>query len=99
MDVRREPFGRLPDGTAVDLFTLTNGPGRQGPAHDLRGDPGLARGPRRERRRRAISRSGSTPWTAISGPAPYFGATIGRFANRIAGGRFVLEREGIHDWP
>ncbi len=102
MDVRREPFGRLPDGTAVDLFTLTNGSGVRArlmtcgatlvslEVPDGEGVPGDI----------AL---GFDSLDGYLGSGAYFGATVGRFANRIAGGRFTLNgreyRLALNDGP
>lgn len=89
MDVRREPFGRLPDGTAVDLFTLANGSGIKArlmtygatlvslEVPDGKGVPGDVT-------------LGFDTLDGYLGSGAYFGATVGRYANRIAGARFTL---------
>jgi aldose 1-epimerase len=86
----QSPYGRLPDGTTVDLFTLTN-------AHGL-----CCRVITYGARITGLDvpdRSGK-PGDVVLGfdnlrqyaePNPYFGATIGRVGNRIAKGRFTLD--------
>ncbi|MEP6592796.1 MAG: galactose-1-epimerase, partial [Acidobacteriota bacterium] len=86
------PFGRLADGTEVTIFTLTNANGLELQAMTYGG----------------IIRSLQTPDRA-GAPAdivlgyetldgylaknPFFGALVGRLANRLANGRFVLDGE------
>jgi aldose 1-epimerase len=82
-------FGKTPDGTAVERYTLTNGRvtakvltygGIISELHvpDRDGKPG------------DIVLGFDTLEGYLKGH-PYFGATVGRFANRIAGGKFSLD--------
>jgi aldose 1-epimerase len=87
--VTRTPFGTLPDGREIDLFTLTN-------AHmEVRAIPlgGIIvsiRVPDRTGRLDDIALGYDTPAEYVRNPR-YFGAIVGRYANRIANGRFSLD--------
>lgn len=88
--IRREPFGKAPSGAAVDLYTFgsprgvlvrmfTYGATLQSiTVADRRG-------------RRANVLLGFRTLDEYVKSSPYFGATIGRFANRIAGGKFSID--------
>jgi len=83
-------FGRLPDGSAVDVFTLANGRGMEVRAISYGGIIQAIRVPD------AGGGSGDVVLGFDSladylGPSPYFGAIVGRYANRIAKGRFTLD--------
>jgi aldose 1-epimerase len=89
--VTRAPFGSLPDGTPVEVFTLTN---RAGMAVRAMTYGGIIL------TLRALDRSGALDDVVlgyddarayVKDNTPYFGAIVGRYANRIAKGRFVLE--------
>lgn len=82
-------FGHMPDGAAVEVFTLTNRNGVE-----IRTIPyGAAivsiRVPDRDGRPDDIVLGFNTLDGYLT-PPPYFGAVVGRYGNRIAGGRFVL---------
>lgn len=99
----RSDFGRMPDGTAVEAVTLHNDEGitvrvitygarvQEVVAPDRNGHPADI----------ALGFSSLTGY--LSKSDPYFGATVGRFANRIAKGRFMLDghayRLPINDGP
>jgi DNA-binding LacI/PurR family transcriptional regulator/galactose mutarotase-like enzyme len=86
----RHPFGTAPDGQAVDRWTLDSGTGVRaeiltfgGVLHGLHvPDP-----------------AGRSECVVLNLPSvgdyaersPYFGALVGRFANRVADGRFTLD--------
>jgi aldose 1-epimerase len=92
-NVTSQPFGRLPDGTPVEIFTLTDGayeariatyggvvvslktPDRQGKPADV-----------------VLGFDDVDGYVAnFNGPSDaFFGAIIGRYANRIAHGSFTL---------
>ncbi len=89
--VTQVPYGTLPDGSGVELFTLTN---RHGVSAGL-----MTRGATLVYLH-APDRTGqlvdvTLGFDALAGwldPAnPYMGATVGRYANRIARGRFSLD--------
>ena len=88
--VDRRPFGALPDGTRVDLYTLANG---HGTAVDVATYGGIVTS---LRTRDAAGRLGDvvlghdTLQGYLAGNGPYLGALVGRYGNRIAGGRFAL---------
>ena len=90
MDVSKAPFGTLPDGTAVEIYTLSN-------VHGIKA---------RLMTYGAILVSLDLPdktgafadcvlgYDSLDGylkTTPYFGAIVGRYGNRIAKGRFVLD--------
>ncbi len=90
MDLFKEDFGRLPDGTPVELFNLNN-------SHGLRA---------RIMTYGAILVSLEVPdriggladitlgYDSLGGyleATPYFGAVVGRYGNRIARGKFTLD--------
>src|SRR5947207_9353249 len=87
--VTRAPFGRTPDGEAVESFTLTN-------AHiELRaisygGIIVSLRVPDRTGRFDDVVLGHDTLEGYLAKPA-YFGAVVGRYGNRIAKGRFTLD--------
>lgn len=88
--IEKAPFGKTPDGTAVDLYTLKNAHGVTVKVmtygciiteidvpdrHGQMGDIVL----------------GFDNLDQYLQPHPYFGAVVGRYANRIAKGKFTLD--------
>lgn len=90
MHISKKPFGQLPDGRQVDLYTCRN---VHGLSMDLmtRGATVVAvRTPDRDGKMANIN-GGFSSLKGYLGEYPYFGATVGRYANRIAKGRFTLD--------
>jgi len=88
--VTREEFGQLPDGTPVEAFTITNANGMQVKAITYGGIITSLRIPDRNGQFDDVV-LGYDDLAGYVGENPYFGAIIGRYGNRIAGGRFSLD--------
>jgi aldose 1-epimerase len=88
--VARSTFGTLPDGTAVERFTLTNANGVQVVISSLGAAIHSIRTPDREGRAADVVLGFDTLDEWVTNP-PFFGVIVGRYANRIAGGRFTLD--------
>jgi len=84
------PFGRMPDGKAVEVYTLTNVRGMEVRAITYGAIIQAIRVPDRNRRLDDIA-LGYESMQGYLTASPYFGAVVGRYANRIARGRFTLE--------
>ncbi|GBC81722.1 Aldose 1-epimerase [bacterium HR10] len=87
--VRKEFFGRTPEGEVVDLYTLTNSRGMEVKITNYGGIVVALRVPDRQGRLEDVVLGFDRLEDYLKGH-PYFGAIIGRYANRIAGGRFTL---------
>jgi aldose 1-epimerase len=85
----RAPFGRLPDGRPVDVFTLTNGHGLELRAISYGAIIVSLHAPDRSGRLDDVV-LGHDDLAGYLGASPYFGAVIGRYANRIARGHLPL---------
>lgn len=88
--VTRQPFGKMPDGTPIDMLKLTNAHGIELSAISYGGIITSLRVPDRT----------GTPGDIVLGfdrlddylkDHPFFGAIIGRYGNRIAKGQFALD--------
>jgi aldose 1-epimerase len=84
------PFGRTPDGKDVEVYTLTNGRGMQVRAITYGAIILAIRVPDRSGRLEDVT-LGYDSLQGYLTTSPYFGAVVGRYANRIARGRFTLE--------
>lgn len=86
----RAPFGALPDGTRIDLFTLVNGRGTEARIITW---GGIIVSLRTADRRGVIGDVvlGHDTLEEYVAGSPYFGAIIGRYGNRIANGRFTID--------
>ena len=93
--VQRAPFGRLPDGRAVELFTLTNTHGIQVRAMTYGAIITSIQTPDRNGKRADIVLGFDSLAGYVAG-SPYFGAVVGRYANRIARGQFTLDGVAYH---
>jgi len=90
MNVVKTPFGSLPDGSAVDLYTLTNSNGITA---------GLMTYGATLVSLNLPDRNGAFAdcvlgYETLDGylkASPYFGAIVGRYGNRIAKGKFTLD--------
>ncbi len=90
--IARKDWGKLPDGTPLSLYTLRN---RNGMEISVTNYGGLIT------RWTAPDRNGKQEdivlgYDSIGGylkSSPYFGALIGRYGNRIAKGKFVLNHK------
>lgn len=89
--VTRQPFGTLPDGSPVEIFTLTNAGGMEVRAMTYGGIIVSLRVPDRDRRMDDVVLGFDTAAEYVTKNSPYFGAIVGRYANRIAKGRFTLD--------
>ena len=88
--VAERPYGRLADGRMVHEFTLDNGRGLVLRTINLGGIVTAIEWPDR-RGRRANVVLGFDNLADYVERNPNFGTLVGRYANRIAGGRFVLD--------
>lgn len=93
--IRRRDFGTLRDGRPVSEYTLDNGRGLSLSAINLGGIVTALRVP---------DRFGATANIVLGLPTlqdyetrnPHMGTIVGRYANRVAGGRFTLDGEVFH---
>jgi aldose 1-epimerase len=88
--VKKEPFGTLPDGTPVDLYTMTNAQGMEIRATNYGGIVVSLRVPDKKGNLDDIA-LGFDDLKGYLANSPYFGAIIGRYGNRIANGKFTLD--------
>jgi aldose 1-epimerase len=88
--VERSPFGRLATGEAVDVFTLRNSGGVRVRVSGYGGVIVSIHTPDREGRLADVV-LGYDDLGGYVGDDAYLGALVGRYANRIRGGRFVLD--------
>lgn len=88
--VTRAPFGTMLDGTAVDVFTLTNVHGLEVRAITSGGTIVSLRFPDHAGRLDDIV-LGYDNMEGYLKNSPYFGAIVGRYGSRIAKGRFTLD--------
>ena len=90
MKIKKEHFGRLSDGTAVEIFTLTNAHGLRARIMTYGAILVSLEVPDRKGRLSDIN-LGFDGLAGYLGTHPYFGAIIGRYGNRIAKARFTLD--------
>ena len=90
--VSRTSFGVTPEGDSVDVFTLANGSGVEVRAITYGGIIVSLRVPDRDGRVEDIV-LGFDDLDGYLAGSPYFGAIVGRYANRIANGQFTLAGE------
>ncbi|MEW5958978.1 MAG: aldose epimerase family protein [Chloroflexota bacterium] len=90
MESKQQSFGQTNDGSAVDLFTLTNDNGVQVKITNYGGALVSALAPDRQGNLADIV-LGFDDLAGYLAQHPYFGVLVGRFGNRIAGGKFTLK--------
>jgi aldose 1-epimerase len=91
LDVKRERFGTMPDGTVVHRYTLTNANGMRVRLITYGGAIQTLEVPDRRGRNANVTLGFSTLEGYLNPDNPYFGCITGRYANRIARGRFTLD--------
>jgi aldose 1-epimerase len=87
--MKKESFGKLADGTPVDLYTLTNPAGIEARIATYGGIIVSLKTPDRNGRMADIV-LGYDSLDGYLKKSPYFGALVGRYGNRIGGAKFTL---------
>jgi len=90
MDVKNQSFDSLPDGTAVELYTLTNDKGLRARLMTYGATLVSLEVPDKNGRLGDIV-LGYDRLDGYVKNSPYFGSIVGRYGNRIAKGRFMLD--------
>jgi len=90
MDLFKENFGRLPDGTPVELFTLNNSHGLRARIMTYGAIVVSLEVPDRDGSLADIT-LGYDSLDGYLETTPYFGAVVGRYGNRIAKAKFTLD--------
>src|SRR5258706_2070982 len=93
--VTRGPFGQLPDGRGVERFTLTNAHGIEVQVITYGGIITSIHTPDRSGHLDDIV-LGFDSLAGYLKNAPYFGAIVGRYANRIRNAQFTLDGTTYH---
>ena len=89
--VTRAPFGTMPDGTPVEVFTLKNAGGMEVRAINYGGIITALRVPDRAGKVDDVVLGFDRLEDYLTKNDPFFGAIIGRYGNRIAKGQFSLQ--------
>jgi aldose 1-epimerase len=101
-DAKREAFGTMPDGSRVDAVVLTNTHGVTARIIALGASLQSLSAPDRHGKFADITLGYASLDSYIKKPQ-YFGASVGRYANRIAKGHFVIDGHGydvpVNDTP
>jgi len=87
---KREPFGTLPDGTPIESVVLTGANGVSARIMTLGATLQALDAPDRAGHVADVTLGYDDAASYVTHPN-YWGQTIGRYANRIAGGRFTLD--------
>ena len=90
MSANKESFGKMPDGKQVDLYTLTNTNGIRARITNFGGILVSLEVPDRNGNIADIT-LGFDKLDGYLGEHPYFGAIVGRYANRIGKAAFTLD--------
>ncbi len=90
MDIKKAFFGQLKNGAIVDSYTLNNGRGLKARLMTFGASLLSLEVPDRTGRPSDVV-LGYDSLDGYTKKNPYFGSTVGRFANRIGRGRFVLD--------
>jgi aldose 1-epimerase len=93
--VNQAPFGKTPDGTPVDIYTLRNGKGMEARIMTYGGIVESLKAPDKNGKFDDVvlgfdKLDGYTKDSYVKA-CPYFGALIGRYGNRIGAAKFTLE--------
>jgi aldose 1-epimerase len=89
MDLKKEPFGNLADGAAVEIYTLTNANGLKARLMTYGATLVSLELPDRNGKLEDCV-LGYDRLDGYLKSSPYFGSIVGRYGNRIAKGQFVL---------
>ncbi|HWD19920.1 MAG TPA: aldose epimerase family protein [Verrucomicrobiae bacterium] len=89
-EITKAPFGALPDGRAVDIYTLKNSKGAEARIMTYGGIVVSLKMPDRHGQYGDVV-LGYDKLDDYVKNSPYFGALIGRYGNRIAKGKFTLD--------
>ncbi len=89
-DAKREAAGRLKDGTAIEAITLSNAKGVSARILTYGATLQSLVAPDRAGKRADVV-LGYDDVAQYESVPNYFGVTVGRYANRVAGGRFTLD--------
>ncbi|MGB6832095.1 MAG: aldose epimerase family protein [Candidatus Acidiferrum sp.] len=84
-------FGKLPDGTEIESYTLYNSRGASAKVITYGATLTELHVPDKNGKMGDVVLGFDNLEGYASGPHPYFGATIGRYGNRIAKGKFTLD--------
>lgn len=90
MDLIKEMYGTMPTGEIVNLYTLTNDAAMEVKISDFGGIITSILVPDRNGQTADVV-LGFDDFDGYFQTNPYFGCLVGRFANRIAGGKFELD--------
>jgi aldose 1-epimerase len=90
MSIEKEVFGRMPDGTAVQIYTLNNGKGVVLKITEYGAIVTQIQAPDRNDKPGNVALGFDSLDRYLEGH-PFFGTIAGRVANRVAGGRFTLD--------
>jgi aldose 1-epimerase len=94
-ELRKESWGRLPSGEQIDLYTLRNSKGIEARITNYGGRVVSLIAPDRHNTFDDIV-LGFDNLEGYMGKNPYFGALVGRYANRIANAQFALDGHVYH---
>ncbi len=90
MSIDKQPYGKMPDGTEVDQYTLTNTNGLKVKIITYGAMITSVEVPDRDGKFANVTLHRDSLKDYLAGH-PYFGCAVGRYANRIARGKFTLD--------
>ncbi len=88
--VQKSDFGQMPDGSPIELYTLTNASGMRATVMNYGATLTSVQVPDRDGRMDNVTLYLDTSEDYLRGH-PLFGSVVGRYANRIAGASFRLD--------
>ena len=94
--IQEAEFGSLPDGTQVRIYTLTNRNRLEARVTNYGGIVVSLKVPDRSSNLADVVLGFDSLAEYLANPNPFFGALVGRYANRIAQARFLLDGVEYH---
>ena len=92
MNVQEEPYGKMPDGQEITQYLMTNGRGMSVSVINYGAIVTAVNVPDKDGKSENITLTQPNLERWLES-APYFGAIVGRYANRIAKGKFSIDGE------